>query len=217
MGTHWPLDFQCLIRASTGPAALTKRCHYSKLFLRFSLGESEAVDSLTSSTPYTETGFIWTEINWDRTASPIGRLRRGGSWKNPRSFSPMLLPAPQLVPAGDSVFLELFGLLVTLPLELDSLLRDLLQLKLNGRRPLRFLGDGFAGRVTSFARWGEETASSTWLEWPLEILDTPLLLQVRFRICQINKNICKTCYPITPQQQDLVLDRDKRVSRQLKS
>ena len=36
--------------------------HYRKLFLRFSLVESEAVDSSTSSR---QTGCIWTAIRWE--------------------------------------------------------------------------------------------------------------------------------------------------------
>jgi len=70
------------------------------------------------------------------------------------SSLPLLLPE-LLVAAGDIVILLQFvGLLIASSSGNTSLFCGLPHLKLNGRRPLRFLGDGVSGFGRSFSTEG---------------------------------------------------------------
>jgi len=74
------------------------------------------------------------------------------------SSLPLLLPE-LLVAAGDIVILLQFvGLLIASSSWNTSLFYCLPHVKLNGRRPLRFLGDGVSGFGRSFSREGITTS-----------------------------------------------------------
>jgi hypothetical protein len=75
-------------------------CSYCKLLLRFSRGQSEAVDSATSSR---QTACIWTAISWEerRAAAAVGEAETMAivllldllcSQRRACSLAPLLLP-----------------------------------------------------------------------------------------------------------------------------
>lgn len=133
-------------------------------FMRLSLGVTMAAESVsvTSCTSSIDWDLMWAENGWGgrgpggeaktpRALMGILSGRREDSfWERLCSSSLPLLLVELLVAAGDVVILLQFvGLLIASPSGYTSLSH----LKLNGRRPLRFLGDGVSGsgRSWSFA------------------------------------------------------------------